>query len=1146
MANSVKIITVKILGIDTALTSTEELQAAFDQLNAELLAMGDTSGKAFDDMVADLERIEDAIKAAESVAKDANFVPKTLKELEDASESLRQKLAEVPRGTDKYNEILEALRPIEAQIFAIDKDLELLDPEKNTKAFVDLGDQVVSSFESATFLVQKFNGESEVTQKILSGIETAVFAVQLARNVSEAALSVKTLLRIKSTKTLNVVQAESNKLTKEGAQAANNAGDASIKAGKGGFIGGAGIKFLSGALKALGVGALITTFLGLIANLGSLKPAIDFVTDAFEGLKKGADVLFKSIGPAISSLLSGDVTKAWGQFTNGIKKGGVAATKEFNRQGQIRAFAAKEQALELAQIGQAAQDQQLAQTEAGAAELAARQQKRLAERIVLEKEKLTVVGEFTDAQVAILTSGDAKAIAAEQESLKAQGKLSDDRLELIRAVAATEQELVANVAAERNRAIDAEQKRVDAIKAAADEIRSTNETTAARLEQIESDSAAAIASIRRRQAKGETVNQAEVTAITAKAANERQAIELANAEKVSQLATQIAEAEIAQNDRALEATQHAFDAENARRVQTSDSIEAFAAIEAGTIEANRKLREADLNQQAALLQKQIKAHGGLTESDKLAQQALAKSRLDLTNDVELKTRDLNEKTIQLKIANDERAASLEIAANNRVADNAATKAEQEQKRLDAATAASDAKLAGAKSIDEIQAISAERTQAVAASEAKIAGFLQTEHDLRVDSLDVEIKKLQAIEDSGQATAEQVEQLKALQTQKTNVEVSFELNKAKAASDAQANARTFSEATQDAIVSTVQDPLNAAVNGLFSKAFKGASSTVIQSIKDNFGKLMDEAIAFADQLNAARQQELDQESARNQERLTQIDDQLSQEEERVNKFEGILNENEDKSTGRSELANQQLDNESQHTEDLKKEKEALLEQEKTIAAEQEELAKASEERQKKIAAGQAALTAITSALATAQAFKAVATSSFDPISLAIGIASALAFVASMFAAITQAQDAFGEMGGYLNDDGTISYGKGGLVAGPSHAQGGVRGSGRFANVEVEGREFIVNKDATENNLGLLREINTFGAYRKFDHGGILNAPVPPPITNVINNGGGGYDILNELNDNFVNFANREVVVDLQELASKQDRLNKLIAKAKVGK
>jgi hypothetical protein len=51
-----------------------------------------------------------------------------------------------------------------------------------------------------------------------------------------------------------------------------------------------------------------------------------------------------------------------------------------------------------------------------------------------------------------------------------------------------------------------------------------------------------------------------------------------------------------------------------------------------------------------------------------------------------------------------------------------------------------------------------------------------------------------------------------------------------------------------------------------------------------------------------------------------------------------------------------------------------------------------------------------------------------------------------------------------------YESGGLLSGPSHAQGGIRGAGKFANVEVEGGEFITNTRATANNLPALQYIN----------------------------------------------------------------------------
>lgn len=78
----------------------------------------------------------------------------------------------------------------------------------------------------------------------------------------------------------------------------------------------------------------------------------------------------------------------------------------------------------------------------------------------------------------------------------------------------------------------------------------------------------------------------------------------------------------------------------------------------------------------------------------------------------------------------------------------------------------------------------------------------------------------------------------------------------------------------------------------------------------------------------------------------------------------------------------------------------------------------------------------------------------------------------------------------------SLGDGGILHGPSHASGGITGTGRFNNIEVEGGEFVINKAATQKNIGLLHYINQVGEppmfisnnrshIKRYALGGILN-------------------------------------------------------------
>lgn len=78
-------------------------------------------------------------------------------------------------------------------------------------------------------------------------------------------------------------------------------------------------------------------------------------------------------------------------------------------------------------------------------------------------------------------------------------------------------------------------------------------------------------------------------------------------------------------------------------------------------------------------------------------------------------------------------------------------------------------------------------------------------------------------------------------------------------------------------------------------------------------------------------------------------------------------------------------------------------------------------------------------------------------------------------------------------------RGGLLQGPSHASGGIRGTGSFAGIEVEGGEALINKKATAQFLPYLNSINmatggaplapvTFGRV-----GGIMLPQVPSQLS-----------------------------------------------------
>lgn len=72
----------------------------------------------------------------------------------------------------------------------------------------------------------------------------------------------------------------------------------------------------------------------------------------------------------------------------------------------------------------------------------------------------------------------------------------------------------------------------------------------------------------------------------------------------------------------------------------------------------------------------------------------------------------------------------------------------------------------------------------------------------------------------------------------------------------------------------------------------------------------------------------------------------------------------------------------------------------------------------------------------------------------------------------------------------SYADGGVLEGATHANGGIRGTGRFSNIEVEGGEFIMNRASTQRFLPQLEQMNSY----KFANGGVLPATTNQTLDN----------------------------------------------------
>jgi len=120
--------------------------------------------------------------------------------------------------------------------------------------------------------------------------------------------------------------------------------------------------------------------------------------------------------------------------------------------------------------------------------------------------------------------------------------------------------------------------------------------------------------------------------------------------------------------------------------------------------------------------------------------------------------------------------------------------------------------------------------------------------------------------------------------------------------------------------------------------------------------------------------------------------------------------------------------------------------------------------------------------------------------------------------------------------TKKFQDGGMIKGPSHAQGGVKFAvGGQVGFEAEGGEFIVNKRATAKNLPLLTRINS----QKFAEGGFIGGVSPTPTITNINTVQA--DSVQALAGSLAQIINNQQVIlvtdDLDEDRENQERIRK---------
>lgn len=203
------------------------------------------------------------------------------------------------------------------------------------------------------------------------------------------------------------------------------------------------------------------------------------------------------------------------------------------------------------------------------------------------------------------------------------------------------------------------------------------------------------------------------------------------------------------------------------------------------------------------------------------------------------------------------------------------------------------------------------------------------------------------------------------------------------------------------------------------------------------------------------------------------------------------------------------------EDLKK---GLAEEEKRINKQKEEQQKKADRLQRISTAIAAIATAVQAGLAVAKTAAETGTASplFVPLTIA-AIAAGIGAVTAIVGSVQKFED-------------------GGELKGPSHDNGGIRGTGRFNNIEVEGGEFIINKESTKNNKSLLEAINNQGRFKKFANGGTLE-PNILGMNKVVSTS----NTVNAIES----LAAKELQIGVVDIITAIDRVNKININTKIG-
>jgi len=320
------------------------------------------------------------------------------------------------------------------------------------------------------------------------------------------------------------------------------------------------------------------------------------------------------------------------------------------------------------------------------------------------------------------------------------------------------------------------------------------------------------------------------------------------------------------------------------------------------------------------------------------------------------------------------------------------------------------------------------------------------------------KELEILKKATEDQIAEINKIRKSQIDKNNADPTLSNNPEELA---KANAKVNADA--DGQIKNLEDKFTAVkdfFNGTITEMLNGAAK-ILESFSDSIFGVADALNELANVQDQIRIDQAEKEIEDLQELQDRKEEIISQSNSNINDIENQLKTA--KGSRHAYLLGL-LATEQRHLQDAENEKEALVEQEKKRDAEIKQLQKDGTIRALKM---EKAVTIAAGITAEARIIASLA--GLGPFGLAAGITAAVALavetgirVATLDKQIAAAQEA--AMGGELS--------------GPSHAQEGIRGTGAFGNIEVEGGEYIVRKKVVENNRDIIQKLNSLGDTTRF--------------------------------------------------------------------